>query len=194
MRGSNRIEFCSTCRGTFLTLSRGNQITIDTESERQSDCTQIFAIHINKSYSTLEVYNNNVEIMNYSFSISILFLLQKDYMAQPLQTASSATDEQLISFTVTQEIRLQRRREREREKRAQKEQRRRRLEKRRECDRKKHEYENKRRQKHRELETFADKESRLLTRCVHRMKGETALQRERQLQIMREYQTERTNS
>ena len=30
--------------------------------------------------------------------------------------------------------------------------------------------------KNRELETFADKESRLLTRRVHRMKGETALQ------------------
>lgn len=30
-----------------------------------------------------------------------------------------------------------------------------------------------------ELETIAVKESRLLTRCVHRMKGETALQRER---------------
>ena len=28
-------------------------------------------------------------------------------MAQPLQTASSATDKQLISSTVTQEIRLQ---------------------------------------------------------------------------------------
>ena len=53
--------------------------------------------------------------MNYSLSISILYLLQKDYMAQPLQTASSATDEQLISSTVTQEIRLHRRRERERE-------------------------------------------------------------------------------
>ena len=39
-------------------------------------------------------------------------------MAQPLQTASSATDEQLILSTVTPEIRLQRRREREREKRA----------------------------------------------------------------------------
>ena len=45
-------------------------------------------------------------------------------------------------------------------------------------------------QKHRELETFADKESRLLTRRVHRIKGETALQRESQLQIMREYQRE----
>ena len=54
---------------------------------------QIFAIHINKSYSTLEVYNNNVLLQNY-------------YMAQPLQTASSATDEQLISSTVIQEIRL----------------------------------------------------------------------------------------
>ena len=41
--------------------------------------------------------------------------------------------------------------------------------------------------KNRELETFADKESRSLTRRVHRMKRETALQREVQLQIMREY-------
>ena len=48
-----------------------------------------------------------LKVMNYSFSISILFLLQKDYMAQPLQKSSSATDEQLISSTVTQEIRLQ---------------------------------------------------------------------------------------
>ena len=39
------------------------------------------------------LYNNNV-------------LLQKYYMVQPLQTASSATDEQLISSTVIQEIRL----------------------------------------------------------------------------------------
>ena len=56
--------------------------------------------------------------MNYSFSISILFLLQKDYTAQPLQAASSATDEQLISSTFAQEIRPQQRREREREKQA----------------------------------------------------------------------------
>ena len=48
--------------------------------------------------------------------------------------------------------------------------------------------------KNRELETFADIESRLLTRGVHRMKGEIALQRERQLQNMWEYQTERTYS
>ena len=48
--------------------------------------------------------------------------------------------------------------------------------------------------KNRKLETCANKESRLLTRRAHGMKGETALQRERQLQIMREYQTERTNS
>ena len=47
--------------------------------------------------------------------------------------------------------------------------------------------------KKRELETCANKESRLLTRRA--MWNETsALQRERQLQIMREYQTERTNS
>ena len=39
------------------------------------------------------------------------------HIAEPLQTASSATDEQLISSTVTQEILLQRRSEREREKR-----------------------------------------------------------------------------
>ena len=45
----------------------------------------------------------------------------------------------------------------------------------------------------RELETFADKESRLLKKCTQ-MKGETRLQRERQLHTMREYQTERTNS
>ena len=38
-------------------------------------------------------------------------------MAQPLQTASSAADEQLISSTVTQEIRLQEgEKERERKK------------------------------------------------------------------------------
>ena len=41
---------------------------------------------------------------NYSFSIQILFLLQKDYMAQPLQTVLSATDEQLISSTLTQKF------------------------------------------------------------------------------------------
>ena len=46
----------------------------------------------------------------------------------------------------------------------------------------------KRRQKHSELETIADKESRLLTKRVHRMRGETTLQ----LQIMRKYQRERT--
>lgn len=74
-------------------LRRGNQITIDTESER-------------KSYSTLEVYNNNVKSNELLFFHSILFLLQKDYMAQPLHTASSATYEQLISSTVTREIRL----------------------------------------------------------------------------------------
>ena len=67
---------------------------------------QIFAIHINKSYSTLEVYNNNVKSNELLFFHSILFLLQKDYMAQPLHTASSATYEQLISSTVTREIRL----------------------------------------------------------------------------------------
>ena len=37
-------------------------------------------------------------------------------MAQPLQTASSATDQQLISPSVIQEIRLQEERKREREK------------------------------------------------------------------------------
>ena len=94
----NSIEFYSTRIGTFLTLRRGNQITIDTESERQSDCPKLFAIQY---HSTLELYNN------YSFSIYNLFLLQEDYMAQPLQTASLAIDEQLISSTVTQEIRLQ---------------------------------------------------------------------------------------
>ena len=53
-------------------------------------------LHTNIRYSYQQevlYYNNNVVIMNYSFSISILFLLQKDYMVQPLQTASSATDE-----------------------------------------------------------------------------------------------------
>ena len=39
-------------------------------------------------------------------------------MAQPLQTASSAADEQLTSTTFAREIRLQQRRERERKKRA----------------------------------------------------------------------------
>ena len=51
-------------------------------------------------------------------------------MVQPLQTASSATDEQLVSSTVTQEIRLQEG-EKEREKKRASEtedQRRRRLE------------------------------------------------------------------
>ena len=57
-----------------------------------------------------------LKAMNYSFYIYILFLLRKNYMAQPLQTASSAKDEQQISSTITQEIRLQRRREREGEK------------------------------------------------------------------------------
>ena len=56
----------------------------------------IFAIHINKSYSTLEVYNNNVESNDLFFFIYIFFLLQKDYMAQSLQTVSSATHEQHI--------------------------------------------------------------------------------------------------
>ena len=50
------------------------------------------------------------------------------------------------------------------------------------CDSKRREYE--RRQKHWELESIAIKESRLLIRLVHRMKVETALQRDRQLQIM----------
>ena len=33
------IEYNLTRRGTFQTLCRGNQTTIDTESELQSDCT-----------------------------------------------------------------------------------------------------------------------------------------------------------
>ena len=62
---------------------------------------QIFALYINKSYRTLEVCNNNVESNELFFSIYILFLLQKEYMAQPLLTASSTTDEQLIHLLYT---------------------------------------------------------------------------------------------
>ena len=39
--GLNRIELYSTRRGTFLILRRGIQITIDIESEGQSDSTNI---------------------------------------------------------------------------------------------------------------------------------------------------------
>ena len=62
--GSNRIEFYSTRRGTFLTLQRGNQITIDIESERQSDCT-----NIRYSYQQeLLLYNNNIESILFPFN------------------------------------------------------------------------------------------------------------------------------
>ena len=132
MCGFNGIKFYSTRRGTFLTLCKGNQITIDSESKRQSYCTNI----------------------RYSYQ------------------------QELLYFRGITALKVRGRREREREKRASEteEQRQRRLEKRCECDRKRREYENKRRQKHRELETIADKEGRLLTRIVHRMKGETTLQ------------------
>ena len=47
----------------LLTLHRGNQITMETESERESEVYQ-YTFYINKSYSTAEVYlsayNNDV--------------------------------------------------------------------------------------------------------------------------------------
>ena len=39
-----------------------------------------------------------LKVMIYSFSFTFFFLLQKDYMAQSLQTASSATHEQHINL------------------------------------------------------------------------------------------------
>ena len=106
--------------------------------------------------------------MNYSFSISILFLFQKNYMAQPLQTASTATDEQLQMNSLFHLLLHKksdcREGEKEREKK-EPQKLRNKDRKKRECDRKRRAYE--RRQKHRELETIADKESRLLTRRVH---------------------------
>ena len=72
-----------------------------------------------------------LKVMNYSFSISILILLQKDSMAQPLDSAS------LLSSIVTHEIRLQEGGGKQREKDLQKLKNKER--KRRECDRKRRE-------------------------------------------------------
>ena len=87
--GSNRIEFYSTVCDKFQTLHRGNQ-TIDTVSEQQCDCTNtLYSYQLELLY--LIGIITMLKVINYCFSI--YFFSKGLHLAQPLQTASSATDE-----------------------------------------------------------------------------------------------------
>ena len=92
-----------------------------------------------------------LKVINYCFSI--YFFSKGLHVAQPLQTASSATDE---IYCYTRNLTATKERKREKKEPQLK------------------------KTKTQAIGINADNESRLLTRCVHRIRGETALQRERQ--------------